>query len=78
MRAVRSVVDRLRAEDRAAVMALTPAERVALALELGARDLEIFRTAHQPPLTREEAARLLDRQRQIGRRPSRCMQELIG
>ena len=75
---MRSVADRLRAEDRAAFLALTPAERVALALALGARDLEIYRAAHHPPLTREEAARLLDRQRQIGRRPSRCLQELIG
>ena len=75
---MRSVADRLRAEDRAALLALTPAERVALALALGERDLEIFRAAHHPPLTREKAARLLDRQRQIGRRPSRCLQELIG
>ena len=75
---MRSVADRLRAEDRAALAALTPAERVALALTLGARDLEIFRAAHQPPLTRDEAARFLDRQRQRGRRPSGCMRELIG
>jgi hypothetical protein len=78
VKAVRSVADRLRAEDRAALLALTPAERVALALELGERDLEIFRSAHRPPLTREEAMRRLERQRQAGRRPSRCMQELIG
>ena len=75
---MRSVADRLRAEDRAALLALTPAERVALALELGARDLEIFRSAHHPPLTAQEAARRLERQRQAGRRPSRCLQELIG
>ena len=75
---MRSVAHRLRAEDRAAAMALTPAERVALAFALGERDLEIYRAAHHPPLTREEAARRLDRQRQAGRRPSRCMQELIG
>ena len=58
-------------------MAMTPAERVALALSLGARDVEIFRAAH-PELSAEEARRILDRQRQAGRRPSRCIEELIG
>ncbi len=75
---MRSVADRLRAEDRAAVRALTPSERVALALALGARDLETFRTAHRPALAPGEAARGLERQRQLGRRFSRCILELIG
>jgi hypothetical protein len=75
---MRGVADLLRAEDRAAVEALTPAERVALALALGRRDLETFRLAQQPPLDPVEAARILERRRQAGRRPSRCIEELIG
>jgi hypothetical protein len=75
---MRSVADLLRAEERRAVLALTPGERVALALALGARDLEAFRLAHEPPLEPGEAARRLDRRRQAGRRLSRCAQEIIG
>lgn len=75
---MRSVADRLRAEDREAVLALAPDERVRLALALGERDLESFRLSHDPPLTRDEAVRRLERQRQRGRRPSRCIEELIG
>jgi hypothetical protein len=75
---MRSVADHLRAEDRDAVLALTPDERVRLALALGERDLEAFRLAHEPPLSREEAVRRLERARQRGRRPSRSLEELIG
>jgi len=75
---MRSVVDLLRAEDREAVHALAPSERVALALALGRRDLEAFRAAHDPPLSHDEAARFLERQRQSGRQPSRCLREIIG
>ena len=75
---MRSVADLLRAEDREAVLALTAAGRVRLALALGERDLEMFRLAHDPPLTREEATRRLERQRQKGRRRCRCIEELIG
>ena len=75
---MKSVADLLRIEDREAVQALTPDERVRLALALGERDLEAFRLAHDPPLTRDEAIRRLERQRQRGRRPCRCIEELIG
>jgi len=75
---MRSVADLLRAEDREELQALTPAERVALALALGARDLEAFRAAQSPPLDPAEAARVLERRRQAGRRRSRCIEELIG
>ena len=75
---MRSVADLLRAEDRQTVLALSTDERVRLALALGERDLETFRLAHNPPLTREEATRRLERQRQSGRRPCRCIEELIG
>ncbi len=75
---MRSVADLLEAEDREAVAALAPAERVALALALGARDLESFRLSHDPPLDPTEASRILERRRQHGRRRSRCIEELIG
>lgn len=75
---MRSVVDQLRVEDREAVGSLSPAARVALALALGQRDLEWFRAAHDPPLKRGEAAQRLERQRQIGRQRSRCIEEIIG
>ncbi len=57
---------------------LTPSERVALALALGARDLEAFRSAHRPVLDGNDAARLLDRRRQATRRRSRTVEEIIG
>lgn len=74
---MKSVADQLRREDREAVLAMTPGERVALALALGERDLETLCKAHRPALTREEAARILERQRQAGRRPSPCVESLI-
>src|SRR2546422_1479150 len=47
---MRSVAELLRAEEQLALATVTPGERVALALALGARDLEAFRLAHEPPL----------------------------
>jgi hypothetical protein len=76
--AMRSVADALRIEDRVALASLSDAERVALALRLGARDLERFRSAQTPPLSPADADRRLRRQRQQGRRLSQCMRELIG
>ena len=73
-----SVADELRRLDRATLAGLTPGERLALALLLGARDLEAFRLARTPLLTSADADRVLRRRRQRGRRPSRCAQELIG
>jgi hypothetical protein len=75
---MRSVADDLKTEQRERLAALTAAERVRLALRLGARDLEAFRLAHDPPLDPVEAMRVLGRRRQQGRRPSGCAQELIG
>jgi hypothetical protein len=73
-----SVADLLRVEDREAMLRLTTEERVRLALALGARDLEAFRLAHDPPPELAEAVRRLERQRQRGRRRCRCIEELIG
>jgi len=75
---MRSVADGVKAAQRRALAALSPAERVRLALRLGARDLETFRLAHDPPLAAPDAVRVLRRRRQQGRRPSRCLQESIG
>ena len=75
---MRSVLDALKEEERQAVAAMTAAERLALAFRLGARDLETFRFAHDPPLDADSADRLLRRRRQQGRRRSRCLEELIG
>ena len=75
---MRSVAEELRADDREAVRRLTPSERLGLALALGARDLESFRLAQRPPLSRSDAERALERRRQAGRRRSRCIEELIG
>ena len=75
---MRSVLDDVRAEQRAETRALTPGERVALALTLGVRDLATFRAAEPPGTSAEAASRLLERRRQAGRRRSRCLEELIG
>jgi hypothetical protein len=72
------VADLLRTEERRALAELDPDERVKLALWLGARDLESFRLAQNPPLDAAEADRVLRRRRQQARRTSRCVQELIG
>ena len=73
-----SVADDLRVESRRDLCRRTPAERVVIALALGRRDLRLFADSQDPPLDRHAAARLLERQRQAGRRPSRCIEELIG
>jgi hypothetical protein len=75
---MRSVIDALKEEEERAIAAMTPAERLALAFRLGARDLETFRLAPEPPLGPETADRVLRRRRQASRRPSRCLEELIG
>lgn len=73
-----SVADRVRREQRERLRVLSAAERVALALALGRRDLATFRRAQRALLTLEEARRLLRCQRQTGRRPSRCHDSLTA
>jgi len=75
---MRSVADDLRDELQEEVLRLSFEERIALALRLGERGLEMFRQANG--LDRETALRefQLQRQRQAGRTPSKCMSELIG
>lgn len=73
---MRSVADDLRAELREEARRLSPEERIALSLRLGEEGLERFRQANG--LDRETAIRVLERRRQAGRTPSKCMSELIG
>jgi hypothetical protein len=67
------VADELRREQLEEVMRMTPAERVELAVRLGERGLTDFMTARG--VTRDEAIAQIRRQRQTGRRHSRCMSE---
>jgi hypothetical protein len=73
---VRSIADELRERDREALAALTAAERVALALALGERDLQTCALARG--IGAERARRVLRRNRCLGRRPSRCMDLING
>ena len=73
---MKSVADDLRAELREEVNRLSVAERIALALRLGEEGVERFRLANG--LDRETAIRSLEKRRQAGRAPSKCMSELIG
>ena len=73
---MRSVADDLRDELQEEVASLSIEERMALCFQLGERGLELFRQA--TGLDRETAIRELERQRQAGRTPSKCMSELIG
>ena len=73
---MRSVADDLREELQDEGLRLSFEERMALALRLGERGLEMFRQASG--LDREAAIRELQRQRQAGRIPSKCMSDLIG
>ena len=70
---MRSVADDLRREQRQELSRLTPAERVALALRLGRRDVETF--AATQGMTLEEARARLRQRGQRGRRASRCMSD---
>jgi hypothetical protein len=73
---MRSVADDLREELQDEVLRLSFEERMALALRLGERGLEIFRPA--TGLDREAAIRELQRQRQATRTPSKVIADLIG
>jgi hypothetical protein len=74
--AMRSVADDLRDELREATEQLPLEERFRLILRLGERGLEVYAQAHG--VDRETALREFQRRRQAGRRPSKCMSEIIG
>jgi hypothetical protein len=71
---VKSVADELGREDIARVLALSPEERIDLALRLGDEALETYATARA--IARDEALRELRRNARKGRRYSRCIAEL--
>ncbi|MFL6197109.1 MAG: hypothetical protein ACJ75H_23185 [Thermoanaerobaculia bacterium] len=73
---MRSVADELRERDRAAIRRLSPQERIELALKLGDEDLATFCQAQG--VDRETGLRILQRRRQAGRTPSKCISDLIG
>ena len=75
-RDVKSVAATLRERDAAGVRDMTPEERLELVFRLGDEDLESFRATHG--LDRSAAIRLLERRRQATRRPSACLDRLIG
>lgn len=73
---MKSVADDLRRELREETLRLSVEERIAQALRLGEEGLERFCQANG--YDRETGIRLLQRQRQAGRTPSKCISELIG
>lgn len=72
---MRSVADDLRQELQTKVSEMPLARRFELAFELGERDLAILQAAQG--IDRPTALRLIRRQRQVGRTPSRCMEESL-
>ncbi len=67
------VAEEVRREQREEVLRMTPAERLALSVRLGEEDLANFVAASG--LSRDEAIEHIRKQRQAGRRKSRCMGE---
>lgn len=66
---MRSVADDLRRESARELARLSPAERIALALQLGDEDVALYRAAHH--VGDAEARATLRRARAHGRIPSR-------
>jgi hypothetical protein len=71
-----AVADGLRRDERFRASSLSPAERVARALELGARGIALY--CATSGLSPEEAQRTLERRTQARRRPSGCLEALLG
>lgn len=70
---MRSVADDLRREQREKILAMTPAQRIAM-VEAAVEDgIALFAAGQH--LTREEAVRRIRSSKQRGRRLSRCMQQ---
>ena len=66
-----TVGKRMREETRERLRGMTPAERLAEALRLGERAIDLYAEAHGTD--RRAARRHLERSAQAGRRPSRVM-----
>ena len=71
-----SVADKLRQRDREEFLKLSLEERIQQSWEAAEIGLEAFRQAQG--VDRRTAIRLLQRRRQAGRTPSKCMSEIIG
>ena len=71
-----SVADASARSERARVAALSPGERIALALDLGGRGLDLYCTASR--LSPEAARREVERRRQARRRASACLDALLA
>lgn len=71
--AMGSVADDLRRSNRGKGLSLSPDERLAMTARLAEADVDLFCGAHDT--TREAARQVFMRQRRVGRRPSRVMQE---
>jgi hypothetical protein len=65
------VAKRLQEESRERLRGMTPTERLAEALELGERAIDMYAAAHG--VDRRAARRRLELAAQAGRRPSRVM-----
>lgn len=75
-RPVRSVAGGLKRELENEAGRLGAAERIALSLRLGDDDAALFASVRGVPL--DEARRLLQLQRQQGRRPSASARDVLG
>ena len=73
---MKSVASVLRKRTAAEIRRMSPAERVELAFSLGDEAIESFRATRG--LDRQTAIRLLERRRQATRRPSACLDRIIG
>ncbi|HYO14712.1 MAG TPA: hypothetical protein VE685_16070 [Thermoanaerobaculia bacterium] len=70
------MANRLRQKDREEFLKLSLEERIQRSWEAAEIGLEAFRQAQG--VDRRTAIRLLQRRRQAGRTPSKCMSEIIG
>lgn len=74
--AVRSkVAEQLRQEQVEQLRRMTPSQRVALALDLGERGLQVYMAGQK--MIRAAAVKAIRQSRQLGRRYSRCMDESL-
>ena len=73
---MKSVAAILRERTSDEVRRLSPAERLELAFRLGEQDLAAYCASHG--VDRDAALREFQRRRQATRRPSGCMERIIG
>lgn len=73
---MKSVADDLRREQLARLATLSMTERIALSVRLGEEAAQMYADMHG--VSQTEAKRELQRQRQVGRRPSACHSALLA